>query len=76
MSFTPFNAPIQQRPAAIKREHIDTGMDMKIVGEAFQGEEGLVKKLGELAERGMSCLVYCSPPNFLKLPVDTSRLYI
>jgi hypothetical protein len=53
MSFTPFNAPIQQRPAAIKREDVDTGMDMTIVREAFQGEERLVGRLGKLAERGI-----------------------
>jgi len=56
MSFTPFNAPIQQRPAVVKREDVDTGEVMEVVREAFLGDEGLVVRLGGLARSGIFLL--------------------
>lgn len=53
MSFTAFNAPIQQKPAAVNKENVPSRVDMKIVSEAFEGAEELIAKLQKLGRSGM-----------------------
>jgi len=61
MSFTPFNAPIQQRPIKVetvdRRDIVVSEGLLKNIGEAFEGEESLIGRLGSLAKTGMFLLL-------------------